>query len=94
MRIKSKNGRVEPYQGILINYPDETGTYIGPYRVWLKDQNIPGLAMSRSFGDQIGASVGIISEPEIIEHTITQEDMFLVVASDGLWEFIENEEVS
>lgn len=49
--------------------------------------------MSRSFGDQIGASVGIISEPEIIEHNITQDDMFFILASDGLWEFMENDEV-
>jgi hypothetical protein len=27
------------------------------------EQNIPGLAMSRSFGDLIASQVGVISEP-------------------------------
>ena len=40
--------------------------------------------MSRSFGDKIGASVGIISEPEIIEYNINQDDLFFILASDGL----------
>jgi len=28
---------------------------MGPYRVWLKDENIPGLAMARSFGDNVAS---------------------------------------
>ncbi len=42
---------------------DENNEYIGPPRVWLKSEEIPGLAMSRSFGDQVAASVGILAEP-------------------------------
>ena len=33
--------------------------------MWLRDEDRPGLAMSRSFGDLVAASVGVISEPEI-----------------------------
>jgi hypothetical protein len=43
-RIISKGGRVEPFLG-------EDNKPIGPYRVWKLHQNVPGLAMSRSFGD-------------------------------------------
>ena len=57
-RIVSKGGRVEPCI-------DENGDYIGPNRVWLKDENLPGLAMSRSLGDLVGASVGVSWEPGI-----------------------------
>lgn len=32
--------------------------YSGPSRVWLHDQDIPGLAMSRSLGDTVAHSVG------------------------------------
>ena len=39
---------------------------MGPHRVWMKDENIPGLAMSRSFGDTVAHQVGVISEPEIM----------------------------
>jgi hypothetical protein len=38
---------------------------MGPHRVWLKNENIPGLAMSRSFGDYVAHQVGVSSEPEI-----------------------------
>ena len=55
-RIISRNGRVEPLK-------DENGEFIGPSRVWLKEDDIPGLAMSRSYGDQVAASVGCIPEP-------------------------------
>jgi hypothetical protein len=36
---------------------------MGPPRIWLKKQELPGLAMSRSFGDEVAASVGVIAEP-------------------------------
>jgi hypothetical protein len=38
----------------------EIDGFIGPYRVWFKNDNYPGLAMSRAFGDKIGAKVGKI----------------------------------
>lgn len=56
LRIKRSNGRIEAFR-------DEDGEFIGPARVWLKDEDIPGLAMSRSFGDKVAASVGVIAEP-------------------------------
>ena len=41
------------------------GDPIGPYRVWLKHENVPGLAMARSMGDTVAAQVGVIHEPGI-----------------------------
>jgi hypothetical protein len=32
----------------------------------MKNENIPGLAMTRSFGDVMASKVGVISEPEIL----------------------------
>ncbi len=49
-------GRVFPYR-------DEDGEQMGPFRVWTKEQNVPGLAMTRSFGDYVASTVGVISEP-------------------------------
>ncbi|OMJ90244.1 hypothetical protein SteCoe_7447 [Stentor coeruleus] len=85
-RILAKGGRVEAYQ-------DEDGNPFGPSRVWLKNQNIPGLAMSRSFGDKVASSVGVISEPEILEFELNCDDKFIVVGSDGVFEFLSNEDV-
>ena len=70
----------------------EGTTFIGPSRVWLRNEQTPGLAMSRSIGDLVAARVGVISTPEIIEHELESEDKFIVLASDGIWEFISNEE--
>lgn len=40
---------------------------IGPLRVWLKYDDVPGLAMTRSLGDSVAAKAGVIAEPEIFE---------------------------
>ena len=81
--IVSKNGRIDSYR-------DQLGNQIGPMRVWLKSEDIPGLAMTRSFGDAIAARVGVNAVPEIQEFTLETNDKIIVLASDGVWEFLEN----
>lgn len=39
-------------------------------------------------------SVGVISAPEVHTVQLTPADRMLVMASDGLWEFMSNQEVS
>ena len=85
-RILKSNGRIEPYK-------NENNFYIGPERVWLKDEDVPGLAMSRSFGDHLAHTIGVTCEPEIIEIEFNEEDKFIILASDGIWEFMSNQEV-
>ena len=51
----------------------------------------PGLAMSRSIGDSIAGKIGVIPDPVITEHRITKEDKFIIIASDGLWEFLSSQ---
>ena len=53
----------------------------------------PGLAMSRSLGDKSAREVGVISDPEILEILLKEEDKFIVIASDGVWEFLSNTDV-
>ncbi|KRX02599.1 Protein phosphatase 2C (PP2C)-like domain [Pseudocohnilembus persalinus] len=86
-RILAKGGRAEPYR-------DENGGQLGPYRVWLKDQDIPGLAMARSFGDIVATEAGVISTPEIKKFNMTEEDRYIIIASDGVWEFINSQQAS
>ena len=38
-------------------------------------------------------SAGVISDPEYTEHVLTAADQYLVIASDGLWEFMTDQEV-
>ena len=49
--------------------------------------------MSRSLGDKVASQVGVISEPEIYNIELSMDDKFIVIASDGIWEFIPNEKV-
>ena len=81
-RIIAAGGRVCPIPGMES----------GQSRVWLRDLDEPGLAMSRSIGDEVSASVGVISEPELSVHRLGEKDVCALFASDGIWEFISNEE--
>jgi serine/threonine protein phosphatase PrpC len=55
---------------------------------------MPGLAMTRSFGDRVAHSVGVSAEPETLEFTLGANDKYMVIASDGVWEFLSNEDVA
>lgn len=59
-----------------------------PPRIWAQDQEYPGTAFTRSIGDSLAESLGVVAEPEIDEHTITKFDRVLICASDGIFEFI------
>ncbi|TMX04406.1 hypothetical protein EJD97_008904 [Solanum chilense] len=62
-------------------------------RVWLPFDDAPGLAMARAFGDFCLKEYGVISVPEFSHHIITERDKFIVLASDGVWDVLSNEEV-
>ncbi|XP_075508268.1 putative protein phosphatase 2C 72 [Primulina tabacum] len=62
-------------------------------RVWLPHDDSPGLAMSRAFGDFVLKYHGIIAIPDISYHRISPNDQFLVLASDGVWDVLNNEDV-
>ena len=86
-RILNASGRIQPF------VDEDTGEFVGPQRVWIKDDDVPGLAMTRSFGDRVAATVGVHSDPEILEYELGERDKFVLIASDGVWEFISSEEV-
>ncbi|CAN8295757.1 unnamed protein product [Cochlearia groenlandica] len=62
-------------------------------RVWLPFDNAPGLAMARAFGDFCLKDYGVISIPEFSHRVLTDRDQFIVLASDGVWDVLKNEEV-
>lgn len=78
-RILESGGRIEP-----IKLPN--GEDIGPPRIWLKNTRMPGLMMSRTFGDRVGHMCGITDEPEVMIETLTSNHLCLVLGSDGLFE--------
>ena len=70
---------------------DEFGNSGGIMRIWKTDGNI-GLALTRSFGDEIMSKVGVICEPEIKQFFLGKDDKFIIIGTDGLWEYISSEE--
>jgi serine/threonine protein phosphatase PrpC len=50
--------------------------------------------MSRSLGDKIVHTVGVLSVPEEQQYVLDKNDKFIVIASDGVWEFLTNQEVA
>ena len=86
--------RIRAAGGVVEKLADELGRPIGPYRVWKKKGNLPGLAMSRSLGDRVAHEIGVISTP--IFHGFQffpSFDQFVVLASDGVWDVMDNFEV-
>lgn len=55
--------------------------------------DIQGLAMSRSIGDNVSKPYGVTHKPEIIKIGVDKRDKFILLASDGVWEFLSNQEV-
>mmetsp|Transcript_1675 Transcript_1675/g.3537 ORF Transcript_1675/g.3537 Transcript_1675/m.3537 type:complete len:554 (-) Transcript_1675:795-2456(-) len=51
------------------------------------------LAVSRSIGDA-RLKPFVTAEPDIVEHTIEDDDMFLVIASDGVWDTMSSDLVA
>jgi hypothetical protein len=72
-----------------------SGQWVGEPRMWLQDAAAgPGLMISRSLGDIMATSVGCTSEPEVTYTTlIPGRDQFVVIASDGIWDVLTNEQV-
>jgi serine/threonine protein phosphatase PrpC len=86
-RVLKKKGRIHKMK-------DNKGCEYGPLRIWLPDENLPGLAMSRSIGDLIGSSIGITWRPHMqIKGLCEKQNSIIVIASDGVWDVLTNEEV-
>ncbi len=64
--------------------------------VWSKGGKFPGCAFSRSIGDTKAKSLGVIAEPDIIEHNISRSrsegDSLFILGSDGIFDFISDED--
>ncbi|KAJ0983839.1 hypothetical protein J5N97_002195 [Dioscorea zingiberensis] len=81
-RIKSCRGRVFA----LEEEPDV-------HRLWMPDEDCPGLAMARAFGDFCLKAFGLISTPQVTHRELSERDEFLVLATDGVWDVLSNKEV-
>ena len=87
-RIEKSGGEVA--QEYFIDKQDEPA---GPFRVWNKGCNYPGIAISRSLGDKIAELIGVISEPDILEFDIDNNCKYIIMGSDGLFDHLSNDDI-
>ncbi|RDX61619.1 putative protein phosphatase 2C 74, partial [Mucuna pruriens] len=82
LRIINSGGKIFPAEGNpSIN------------RVWMPKGDSPGLAMARAFGNFCLKDYGVISVPDISYRKVTNQDEFVVLATDGVWDVLTNNEV-
>lgn len=58
-----EKSRIEASGGQVRQFLNSEGIPFGPHRAWKTGENTPGLAMSRSLGDRVAHTIGVISEP-------------------------------
>ena len=90
--LPNESKRIFASGGSVEQFIDQNNKGVGPFRVFIKGQENPGLAMSRSIGDIEAKTCGVIPNPQIIEYDISSKTKYMIACSDGIWEFISNEE--
>lgn len=78
--------------GRVMRWADD-GDWLGPLRIFLPNVALPGLNMSRSLGDTTAHSIGVISTADVKTIDIDSNCRFLVLASDGVNEFLTKDEI-
>ncbi|CAN1219765.1 Probable protein phosphatase 2C 73 [Linum perenne] len=86
--VRQEAERIVECKGRVFSLEDEPGVE----RVWLPHEESPGLAMSRAFGDYCIKDYGLISEPQVTLRHISSNDRFVILATDGVWDVISNQE--
>jgi integrin-linked kinase-associated serine/threonine phosphatase 2C len=83
-RILKAGGKIEKS-----TYEDRE---VGPLRVWKADEELPGIAITRSLGDLIAHTIGVAHEPEITYKFKEDTDKFVIMGSDGVWDVMSSAE--
>lgn len=83
--------RIVKMGGEVSNYKDNN---YGPYRVYKNNgESVPGLAVARSLGDLIGHECGISEIPQVSFKVIDNQDEFIVIGSDGVFDVMNSVEI-
>lgn len=65
-----------------------------PPRLWAPNALYPGTAFTRSIGDSLAEQIGVTAEPEVVTWTLSGDKTpLLIIASDGIFEFLQNQAV-
>ncbi|EPS62214.1 hypothetical protein M569_12579, partial [Genlisea aurea] len=87
--LPEEANRIRNSQGRVLAMDEEPHIF----RIWMPHEDCPGLAMARAFGDFCLKDFGLISTPQVTYRRLNDRDEFLVLATDGIWDALSNEEV-
>ncbi|KAH8052964.1 protein serine/threonine phosphatase [Aureococcus anophagefferens] len=97
-RVKQQGARVLSFDQVHGRRPlgeswdvklgEEVDDVGDPPRVWDDSLETPGTAFTRSIGDSVAETLGIFAEPEVFTHDLKPSDRVIIVASDGVFEFL------
>lgn len=90
--LVNNNGLMRMSYDDRVDDPKEKERIINQGGVILNNRVYGRLMLSRSFGDWGIKEYGVIVEPHITKIEINENDSFLIIASDGLWDVIKDEE--
>ena len=94
MSCDQLEGIVPYHENWGVNLGEELDNGGDPPRVWAPGKTFPGCAFTRSIGDSVAETIGVFAEPELLSKQLTVDDQFVVIASDGVWEFLTNQSVA
>lgn len=75
-----------------VDDPKENERIISSGGIIVNERVYGTLMLSRSFGDWAIKSYGVIVDPHITKIEMTDDDLCLIIASDGVWDVIKDEE--
>ena len=93
MTIDQIEGLEPIHENWGINLGEEVDESGDPPRVWAQTLDRPGCAFTRSIGDGVAEALGVFAEPEQLQRQIDENTAFIVIASDGVWEFLTSQSV-
>ena len=93
MTIDQIEGLEPIHENWGINLGEEVDESGDPPRVWEQNMQRPGCAFTRSIGDHVAEKIGVFAEPEPLIRNIDKDTKFVVLASDGVWEFLTSQSV-
>mmetsp|Transcript_49196 Transcript_49196/g.81695 ORF Transcript_49196/g.81695 Transcript_49196/m.81695 type:complete len:1065 (-) Transcript_49196:122-3316(-) len=94
MSCDQLEGITEYHENWNVALGDELDNGGDPPRVWAPGKSFPGCAFTRSIGDSVAEGIGVFAEPELLCKEVTEDDEFIMIASDGVWEFLTNQSVA
>lgn len=92
--MASERQRIEAKGGVVAKCKDHFGKEYGPYRLWDITKRQPGLPVSRALGDIYAHTLGLTHEPDIMKTLIEPHDKIIILGSDGIFEYLTNEDVA